>query len=66
MKQKTNKLAQLKQWILSIVRRSYSFEEMERAYEDGIYEGTLRQMYKEKNKEGFIQSDLKYYMKGWD
>jgi len=30
---KNHKLTQFKQWILSIVRRSYSFEEMERAYE---------------------------------
>ena len=48
------------------VRRSYSFEDMERAYEEGIHEGTLRQMYKEKNKDNFIQSDLKYYMEVWD
>ena len=47
------------------VRRSYSFEDMERAYEEGVYEGTLRQMNKEKNSDKFIHSDLKYYMKGW-
>jgi hypothetical protein len=64
--QKSNKLQQFKQWILSIVRRSYSFEDMERAYEEGIYEGTLRQIHKEKGSDKFIHSDLKYYMKYWD
>jgi len=66
MKQKTNKLAQFKQWILSIVRRSYSFDEMEQAYEEGIYEGALRQIHKDKNSNKFTHSDLKYYMEGWD
>jgi len=48
-----------------IVRRSYSFKDMERAYEEGIYEGTLRQMNEDKNSNEFIHSDLKYYMEGW-
>ena len=63
---KTNKLEQFKQWVFRFVRRSYSIGDMERAYEDGIYEGTLRQMHKDKNSDKFIHSDLKYYMKGWD
>ena len=66
MKYLKNKLAEFKQWILSIVRRSYSFENMENAYEEGIYEGTLRHMHKDKNSDKFIHGDLKYYMKGWD
>jgi len=66
MKHLRNKLAQFKQWILSIVRRSYSFEDMQRAYEEGIYEGTLRQINKDKDSDKFIHSDLKYYMEGWD
>ena len=51
---------------LSGVRRSYSFENMENAYEEGIYEGTLRQMHKDKNSDKFIHSDLKHYMKAWE
>ena len=66
MKKITKKLTRFKQWILSIVRRSYSFEDMERAYEEGIHEGTLRQMYKDRNSDEFIHSDLDYYLKGWD
>ena len=67
--QKSNKLQQFKQWILSIVRRSYSFEDMERAYEEGIYEGTLRQIHKEKGTvfvndyTSMIVSDMMHYRK---
>lgn len=65
MKYLNRKLAGFKQWILSIVRRSYSFDEMTQAYEEGVYEGTLREMDKEKGGGNFMESDLKYYMKGW-
>ncbi|MGK0446559.1 MAG: putative SAM-dependent methyltransferase [Polaribacter sp.] len=57
---------QTEQLLLSGVKNSYSFENMKSAYEEGIYEGALREKHRNKNNDGFIHSDLEYYMKSWD
>lgn len=47
---------------LYFVRRSYSYDDMIWAFEQGIHEGKLREHYKNKPTE-FSESELDYYVR---
>jgi hypothetical protein len=49
------------QFGLKNVRRSYSLDDMMWAFEQGIHEGKLREVYK--NAYNFSESELEYYLK---
>ena len=57
------KKIKLPKWLYTIfcVRRSYSFDDMKWAFEQGIHEGKLRQLYGGKEDE-FSESELEYYL----
>jgi hypothetical protein len=55
-------IGKLKALRLYFVRRSYSYDDMKYAFEQGIHEGKLREHYK-KNSDNFSESDLDYYLR---
>ena len=54
-------IEKLKALRLYFVRRSYSLDDMKWAFEQGIHEGTLRQLYGGREDE-FSESELEYYL----
>lgn len=44
----------------------FIMDDMVRAYEEGIYEGILRERCRYKEDNSFIFSNLDYYMKEWE
>jgi hypothetical protein len=55
-------IEKLKALRLHFVRRSYSYNDMIWAFEQGIHEGKLREHYKNKPTE-FSVSELEYYVR---